>query len=299
MRTDRAFSKCTECHFEYIMDTEGSSDEGSGMRRVKYRWLVTRDFLAIFFLIQLVICSIAFLIHGIDTNNCAEHSWTPFSSTNNDEHCDPSPGQNDVCGAMRKALLPCFIAVHDRSSYYIFGMVFFFAIVGILGCCIGAGNSAGCCEGSSDCGGCYWCLWCDCHHVDCSCPHGGCGNCDCDCGGDAGGVMLIVAAVVCVVLAFVGLILALFFMAMIIQRVMQRHMHVLQKRTLAAHYLVRDLDGQDLSQLQRTNSGHYDSPFNAPGQVEDPPPEYTHPSAPSLSPAEYNELKDAGLIGQA
>eukprot|EP00657_Telonema_sp_P-1_P003222 TRINITY_DN1793_c0_g2_i1.p1 TRINITY_DN1793_c0_g2~~TRINITY_DN1793_c0_g2_i1.p1 ORF type:complete len:161 (+),score=26.11 TRINITY_DN1793_c0_g2_i1:157-639(+) len=157
-------------------------------------------------------------------------------------------------------------------------MVIFFALVGVLGCCVGLVSStsdAGCNQGY--CGDCYWCVWCDCHHDVCHCPHHcDCGSCDCaKCDADAGPVMLVLAAVVCIVLAFVGLIIALFFMAMVIQRVLQRHMHVLQKRTLAQHYLVQDLDGQDLQALQTNNkSPDLQAP---PG-----PASYTHLTLPTI-----------------
>merc|ERR1711934_107345 len=198
-RTDTAFSQCTECHFNYVLASSPESENGgSGMRKLKYRFLVSRDFILIFLLVQLVICSIAFMIHGIDTNDCDNHSWAPFTDTHNEEHCDPGPGENGVCGPLRENLLPCFIGKHDRSSYYIFGMVVFFAIVGCIGCCVGLGQRGGCCDGvhAPYCGDCYWCIWCDCNSHNCDCPNcDSCGNCNCsggDCSGDGAPILLVV-----------------------------------------------------------------------------------------------------------
>merc|ERR1711907_317585 len=180
-------------------------------------------------------------------------------------------------------------------------MIVFFAIVGCIGCCVGLGQRGGCCDGvhAPYCGDCYWCVWCDCNHHNCDCPSNcNCGDCDCSgkCDGDGGAALLLIAAVICIILAFVGLILALFFMAMVVQRIMQRHMHVLQKRTLAAHYLVLDLNGKDPMEFSRPNDEIVN--MDAPGMAE-LPPEYA-PSAPpaysQLSPPEYSELKEAGLI---
>ena len=115
--------------------------------------LISRDFLLIFLLVQVTICSvsiasscvllaldshtlqewlvviivmqISFSIHGMDTAGCEGHTWAPFTKTDNNEVCDADPlkGEHAICGDLRRILLPCFIGVHDRSSYYIFGMI--------------------------------------------------------------------------------------------------------------------------------------------------------------------------------
>jgi len=296
---DRAFARCTECHFEYRMQALNDEDEdGSKYRKLKYRMLISRDFLLIFLLVQVTICSIAFSIHGMDTAGCEGHTWAPFTKTDNNEVCDadPSKGERAICGDLRRLLLPCFIGVHDRSSYYIFGMTVFFAIIGLFGmmgwCCVHGGGCS-CCDHHTG----MYCYWCDCGHVDCTCPNCDgncdCGNCNCDGGGDGAPFILVLAAIVCIVLAFVGLLLAVFFMAMVIQRVMQRHIHVMQKRTLAAHYVVQDLQLEDVTQLQahvHTHQNEFDGA--APGQCS----AAVAASAPSLSPPQYAELKAAGLI---
>lgn len=319
-REDRAFSKCTECHFEYRMHV--TPDSGGLTRKMKYRMMVTRDFLVIFLSVQFCICFLAWLTHGIDTSSCADglpttHTWGIGESHTHKETCfedevqgvpwskpNADPVVRMFCGELRKtALCWCGIAPHDKTSYYIIGMVMFFAIIGLIGCCIGLSQEAEC-GGCQTCNtvDCYWCIWCDCNNtastVQCGYCNCDCNNCDCgNCDGDAGGFILVVAIIVCIILAFVGLLIAVAFMAVMIQTIAQKHMHILQKREYTRAFLVADLDGMDLNQFSRSYEPiQYASLFE--GDVpEMPPPAYgPMASAPPMSKEEMGELMNIGLM---
>jgi len=198
-------------------------------------------------------------------------------------------------------------------------MVTFFALIGFIGMCVGLAKSSdndNCCN-SCDTVDCYWCIWCDCNHYNttgsnnlacccCDCDGGGggldcnnCGNCECgDCGdGDAGAVVAVIAVVLCVILAFVGLLIAMAFLAVMVQSIMQRHMHILQKREYTKSFIVADLDGMDTGGFSRSYEPiEYASLFE--GTVpEMPPPAYSPmASAPPMNQQEMDELYKIGLM---
>jgi len=292
------------------------------MRQVKYRFLVTRDFLLILLVTQLIIGSLAWFLHGIDTSGCPGHTWG-ISSHPHPETCDESAlvngtmadGTTLVCGELRKTLLCwCGIAPHDKTSYYIMGMVIFFALIGFFGLAMGMGQSAGCCNCAGAEDDCYWCIWCDCHYTrhhagdqcNCNgcCSGCDCNSCDCNCngGGDnCGAVVLVLVAVVCVILALVGVLIAAFALAAAIQTIMQRHMHILQKRQFSRAFLVADLDGVDTGAMPRSyEPPPYDMSEDAAIMLQDQeaPPPYSPPmpNAPPMSKAEMDELYSAGLM---
>ena len=333
-KEDRAFSKCTECHFEYRMHVKPES-KGLFSRRTRYTMAVTRDFMMILLATQFCICFLAWFIHGLDTAHCADglpttHSWGIGDSHTHPETCNESdvtkpgqlkPGQAPtrmICGELRKLTL-CWIGIapHDKTSYYIIGMVTFFAIVGFIGCCVGAaqGAEAACCD-TCDTVDCYWCIWCDCNHnttvtcsgcgnPNCNCGNCDCGNCDCgdcNCDGDAGAILAVIGVVICVVLAFVGLLMAVAFMAVMIQTIMQRHMHILKKKEYAQAFIVADLQGMNVDDFSRSYepieySALFQQQSEVPEMPSQPPPAYSPmASAPPMNQKEMDELFKLGLM---
>jgi hypothetical protein len=63
----RAFSKCTECLFQYkLVSMSADSPRLVCVRRCKYATYLTRDFLAAFIAVQLIICCFALFIYNVD-----------------------------------------------------------------------------------------------------------------------------------------------------------------------------------------------------------------------------------------
>jgi hypothetical protein len=103
------------------------------------------------------------------------------------------------------------------------------------------------------CGDCMGCPCDCCVECCCRCGAGGCesgaacdclssiggGGCEC---GEAGVVMLPLLLAVLVVFALIGIFVGIFFSTIIFQRIVQRHVHLLQMRSEAQRLVVVDLD---------------------------------------------------------
>jgi len=64
-------------------------------------------------------------------------------------------------------------------------------------------------------------------------------------------LLLVILVVVLIVLAIMGFMLGVFLASIAIQRIAQRHVHLLQKQRLAETFVVMDLDGYaDLESMQ-------------------------------------------------
>ena len=108
-------------------------------------------------------------------------------------------------------------------------------------CCelCGDGSCFVCCHGCAEC---------------CAACNAGAGSASCDnCGGSGGdsaealAVLLVIALILVMFFAFVGFLYGLVLGSALLQRVVQRHYHVLQRRLLAKDYVVLDLRTIDLS----------------------------------------------------
>jgi hypothetical protein len=98
------------------------------------------------------------------------------------------------------------------------------------GCCDGCCRQCNCTVGYIDC----------CSDCNCDCPSNcNCDNCKCD--GEGALVLVVVAFVIFVV---IGIFVGIFFATIAIQRIVQRHMHLLNMRTAAERFPVVDL-GED------------------------------------------------------
>lgn len=104
-----------------------------------------------------------------------------------------------------------------------------------------------CCVGCGDCGDCGGCGDCG----DC----GGCGDC-----GDAGAVIipivLVIVAIIVLIFIFVGFFFGLVALMAWLQRILQRHLHVLHRKELAREYKVVDLEesGRLVGNVPRRNN---------------------------------------------
>jgi hypothetical protein len=132
-------------------------------------------------------------------------------------------------------------------------------------CCTGCCRNCdcNCCHNiktNTNCEGCTCC----CDGANCNCSGA---NCDCsgaDCKGDAAAVLLIVLAVVFVVLVLVGVLMGFVIASAMIQQILQRHYHVLQKRVLANKWVVEDQNGR----FANEGSGPKPNPLASPVSAE-------------------------------
>jgi len=221
---DRAFSRCTECLENYVMITreEDCSPDEQSRRKRAYWWHVTRDFSGMFLLTQGVIMLLALITYSCDsTHSTLLHEFS-----------------------MEK---------HPKVFYYLSGMVWASALVGLGGmcslCCNGpcaqAGRNdcpvcyyAGGGGGSADCAGCS-CRGCACGDLSgCNCSGASCSGVQC---GEAGPFILVIIAG----LALIGMVVSVIAGVVFVQRVFQQHMHILHKQGMAKQYIVTDLAADD------------------------------------------------------
>ncbi|KAH8976316.1 hypothetical protein BDL97_01G208300 [Sphagnum fallax] len=111
---------------------------------------------------------------------------------------------------------------HPIPFYYCAGLFLFFLILGVVGMvihCLSMGHNGGCADGCRD-----------------SCYAWGCFPASME----ACGVFLIIFVIL---FAILGVIYGLLAATMAIQRIWQRHYHILTKRVLTKEYIVEDLHG--------------------------------------------------------
>lgn len=221
-RHEDAFSHCTTCHFQYVIEPLDPSRDDQSAKVCRFRMLVARDSFGLLLAWQAVIALIALLVYGMDSGSGALLRIFPASF------------QNSPVG-----------------TYYLCGVVIFFAILGLVGSC------AFCCNcGDSrnmNCDGmvcCYYCYGpCNCH---CDCGGGGggncCNNCNCNCnsGDDAAAVLLVILLVVVIALAVLGVFIGIAVASVTLQRLYQKHSRVLWLREETQRFVVKDLAGIDL-----------------------------------------------------
>jgi len=237
----RAFTHCPNCGFEYLITLIRAPTLHLQQIRKQRRRLIRRSvgqFLLGAFVVQLVLCLLAMALRGIDQE---EFLVTFFGFESQDGH----PGTGDFMHAM----------CHYRATYYLAAVILslvLLAFARILAACVQRCQVCGPCSCGSRClpqedgGDCCS----DCLIVSMQCPNtlecplpGPCEAASCDCG-DGGGV-LILAFVSVVLLAFIGIFLAMAMIVTWFQRVIQKYYQLREIRVLTQEYVV-----QDLSKLQ-------------------------------------------------
>ncbi|KAG7338913.1 ring-variant domain containing protein [Nitzschia inconspicua] len=377
--SDRAFSKCTECLFDYYLQPIYKDEGGSVHRRIKFYWTVSRDVCFGTVILQLMIVALAALIHACDRNE-----------------------------ALPNQTVPAFQA-HPWSLYYLLGWLLLLVFLGIYGsgvlcfhgCSISkslpqfgppstvgttatstaigtttsqsvtrssqitpfttggsfVGNDMArnvamesnsefyrrarhrrqrnyyhhqqrvhdnhqredtCCDSCTyacnrqpilfcDPYGCYEvcrCCCCCCdeyphgrseQNTDCcttcdgtTCGGGDSGNQDC---GESVHVLLIILLVFAIILAVIGFFVGMVITVIAFQRVVQRHIHLLQKKQLVQEYQVVDLQEYDLDQPVPTAPREDDLQWNTAR------PAIANPSAPfePLPEKDVSYLRKLGL----
>ena len=161
-----------------------------------------------------------------------------------------------------------------------------------------------CCKGCCDEADACHCGGGNCSGVDCA----GCGPCDCDCGdcsggggdcgGDAAGVVLVVIAVLVVFFAVLGVLYGFILVSFLLQRIIQRHYHVLQRKVLAKDYVVQDLDGVDLGRYRAARAAGRPCP-PPPGVPDDVPLANVAPPAQAMAAGERGSLVKGAAVPSA
>jgi uncharacterized membrane protein len=118
----KGFKICNVCQFEYVIEPVSSDVKAERQRRMKYYFFVTRDAMAAFILVQLVVGCFAFLLKAVDKNEKNIKQTFPAS-------------------------------VPESIMYYISALVLLLAIVGLIACIVAycASSSRG---GPGDCRSC-------------------------------------------------------------------------------------------------------------------------------------------------
>eukprot|EP00977_Amphora_coffeiformis_P027308 scaffold34603_cov212-Amphora_coffeaeformis.AAC.1 len=229
---DLAFSQCMECRFPFQFEESSSSNDKNKTHRTRclYWFLVSRDLLVATVVVQAIILVFAFIFWSVAQNEEGVIEWA-------DNGTDDS--LNPICQSSTCQFWSC----------YAMGILVLFFCLGIYGsirlcrndCSVyaaihageqphhhrggGGGNSTSptnnCCSGTE------------------------CGNCDCGgCDGEgAAAVILVLSIIIGAVLIIIGFVLAAIVSVVVVQTIVRRHVWILQKKTLAKEYRVRDLSG--------------------------------------------------------
>jgi len=133
---------------------------------------------------------------------------------------------------------------------------------------------------------------------DCAAGSGCCDMGALDCAGASlGEECLLAAVVVAIVVLIVGLFVLFLLGGALLETVLLKHVHVLQKRTLVEHYQVLDLCADDLANRAGSGDGsgiELGSLTMSPmATISSSSPT---PSAPQLTSAQYQELHRYGLL---
>ena len=264
-RSDRAFSACTECHFAYEFvepHAEEAQAEEEGCQRKKmwlqFQLLVARDVVKVFLGMQLAILLLGGFIRAVDCDldddigwwdcaNVTEAELFNMTATYRYEQEDMGAELSECCpaGDIVNSVPFVLLKDHSRSAYYLVGVLAFCLI---YGCVVpnewraqlcGDGSVETCCFGI--CGG---------------RPATRSGRCGLQCigsviawmcSGCAGGwtMGLFFVCVLALVFTVAGALAAAMAISVVLQRAIQRHMHILHRRDMATQFVVEDLCGEN------------------------------------------------------
>lgn len=226
----QCFTHCTTCNYQYRI----CKKEPRVSKRWKLFLLLTRDILTLLIIAELLIVIMSAVSFGLDR-----------AAGLNILHIFPPAGAQQ--------------AAAEVGIYYLAGIVFFFAALGIIGLIVGSFclccRSPGCCDDNSTG---FWAVYCcwfgyPCHfgyYYPVAPIYGGgcagCGGCypvsgtNCNFGGNAHG-LIILLIVILVILVIIGLIFATIILVWFILVVGRRHFDILYRRELAKEAVVCDL----------------------------------------------------------
>lgn len=177
----RAFTHCSVCNYMYTVQVV-SLPPSKCSHAIKAR--IARDSILVFLFVQLIICGIGALIWQMDTD-----------------------------GQVQRAF-PDWISDHEKTTYYVCGVLVFFVLLGLIGFVFGGG-----CRNMD---GCWYCGFCE----------GGSGQ---------GAEFLFMMMILLVVfLFFIGLFVGIALASMWIQQTIQRRAKISWLREQTLRYKVVD-----------------------------------------------------------
>eukprot|EP01038_Epipyxis_sp_PR26KG_P008680 gene8680-11731_t len=251
MKEDKAFSACTECLGPYKLVCPQEDQETTShkyWRKMRFICYVTRDFLLALMTTQVVIASFAYIAYLCDGK---DHSLETKLHMNH----------------------------YQLIFYYLFGLLLALAFVGIMYLCLMYCN----CADDVSPVGCYCCdgplygSYGINHPVCICCPQTECcaattsPECACCAGVQMGEEALIFLFAGLVILAVVGIFVCIIWGVIFIQHVVQKHVHILQKWSLAKDFIVADLsDDKTDEELGSVNDLNEDkiSPDTSDSSIE-------------------------------
>lgn len=241
----RAFTHCPSCRFQYLTECPSESPRDARLALWRFRLFVARDMGVLFGAVQLLIAAIASFVHMIDS-------------------AGRIPAMFPKDWASRHA------SVISVGPYYCTGAVVFFAGIGLMALILescGATQYLGCSRpdgsvtnlGSEVRDGSR--LGQRMQATECTCCADG-ANCTCcvdgthcaDCGGcassEAAGLCCTLLLLLVAILAVLGVFVAIFFGTIILQKVIQSHIYLVEKREEARRLEVRDLRRVDTATMR-------------------------------------------------
>jgi len=256
----RAFTNCPTCGFEYHIEeiVQERPVEGTVCgcvparkcsRKSRFRLMVSRDFLVGFFLVQAWLIPLAVIIRLIDQHEKLVE-WFPVDNA-------------DRAG-LENALY------HHKATYYCAAILVTFFLTGVYACCFS--NERICNDNGRRLDPCPGCHGNFCFIGDCDCCVGGG-----DAGAECAAVMLVIVAIIVIIFIFVGIFFGIMAITAWIQRVLQRHVHILHKKELAREFVVVDLE--KAGRLRYAAPENAPAP-NAPSEIQISSPEFAQASAP-------------------
>ena len=242
----QCFTHCNTCNYQYRVWLK----QQRVSKRLKLCLLLTRDILTLLIIAELLIVLMSAICYGLDIP-AGRNIWNLF------------PHQSWPDGA-------------QVGVYYLAGIVFFFAILGLIGLLVSC--YCLCCKTPRRCNDTdaafldIYCCWFGypCHlgyYFPVAPVFEGCGNCGgCSCtevncnfcdGGDGDGnaiiiiVIIVLAIIVLLSLVFIGIIFAIIIIVWFILVVGRRHFNILYKRELAKEEVVCDLSMYDYEVIEK------------------------------------------------
>lgn len=223
-REDKAFSRCTECLQSYdLICISNDSFHDACVRRTRFFFYVSRDLIASLVCTQLCIFLFAAITYAFDYRS--NQLINTFHMQN-----------------------------HLYLFYYLAGLFISLSLLGMIATCF-RNQLCGSCGDSCDLH-CHdpivICPYsapeahcCTCYCGECTCCAEGChiGTCECGecCSAGMGEEALVLILIVFVVFAVIGVFVSVFIGTLMIQNIIRKHIHILNKFNLTKEYIVKDL----------------------------------------------------------
>lgn len=251
-KEDKAFSRCTECLqlYTFFPVEEDNSRYSSRLRFIGYCIIDIIIALCVIFIVTSILGSI---VYGIDKTEYLARKF-------------------EVDGEVEGNVILFYYGCGVFISLTIVGIIYSIMLcTGTAGPWAENVSCEGCCEicsrntyvpmyirgGSSDncCCCCYNCRGC----VTCEGCEGGCAACDGACAGaSCEQEALIFLLIGLVIFAIIGLIVSFIFGIILIQKVANRHVHILQKKSIVDQYVVKDLADDSNNYNHSNDNNHND-----------------------------------------